>query len=147
MSKGQIVAITNEKSAYYKKKVRILEYLPDEKVSVFLICEELLLYLNLNDISQNSKTYLPKSRKDFYNFVQNAKTSRTSIVQTVRELVKSGGIVLAEGVSQNELETLIMDESKDKGQIVDEFRTIRDAGKFDFTLPNNIFVPNFKKRK
>ncbi len=144
MEKGKIVTVTNENSPYFKSKAKIINVLETESVEAFLISEEIIVILKLNDICEKSKTYIPSSRKDFYQYIQENTTSRVNIVQTTKALLEKGLIRLGEGFSQEELILLLENEELDKSQVVEEFRYLRDLGKLEFLLKNNDFDPKKK---
>lgn len=144
-NKGKIVSISNEKSSYFKEKAKVLNYLPEEKVELFLLESEIIVCLSLNDIAEKSRVFIPKSRKDFYQYIQDPKTCRLNIVQTTQALIEKGDLKMIEPFTKENLVSLLENEEKDKTQIVDEFRNLRDEGKIEFLLVNSIFVPQKKK--
>lgn len=146
-NQGKVVSVSNPKSSYFKEKAKILSYLPEEKVELFLLTSEIIVCLSLNDIAETKKTFLPKSRKDFYQYVQDPHTCRVNIVKTTQELIKAGKIKLNESFPESDLIALLENEEKDKTQLVEEFRNLRTEGKFEFLLANATFDPAKKKNK
>ena len=145
---GKIVSISNEKSSYFQEKAKVLSYLPDERVELFLMDSEIIVSLSLNDIAEKNKVFIPKSRKDFYQYIQDDKTCRVNIINTTSALIKKGDILVKEPFTEQDLIKLLENEEKDKTQIVDEFRILRDEGKIDFLLINSTFEPKkFKHKK
>lgn len=130
----KIITVVNPQSCYHKQKGKLLALLPDEKAEVFLMQEEIIVVLNLSDINLNQQTFKPQSRKDFYDYVQKQTTSRADIIKTVNQLIKDQMITFNGGYSPENLQDLLENPEIDKYQLVEEFRTLRDQGKFDFNL-------------
>lgn len=145
----KIAKISNPNSPYFNKKAKVLNYLPNEEVELFILEDEVLVYLKLDDIAQQaSKISLPKSRKDFYEYILEPKTCRANIIDTIKKMAEQNIVVLSESTSIEALTQLVQNEDKDKQQIVEEFRMMRDEGKFEFKLTNNSFQHKkpFKKK-
>ena len=137
-----LVTISNKNSPYFGEKGKILSYLPEEKAEVFLTQSEIIVVLSLNDFSEpKTKAFSPKSRKDFYEFILNDKTSRVDITKTAQAMIERGEIVIKGEYSVQALVTLLNDSERDKAQIVEDFRTLRDQGYIEFNLANNSFNP------
>jgi hypothetical protein len=132
--------VTNEQSPHFGKQVKIIRSLDNEKVEAFLLDDEVIVELNLNDIAKRDRIFKPKSRKDFYEFAQKHNTSRIEIYDTVKELIKEELIVLVDITEVGLLK--LINELEDKSMIVDELRSLRDRGVFEFKLVNN----NFSKK-
>lgn len=146
---SKIVTVINSHSPYFKSKGKVLSLLPDEEVEVFLFQEEIIVVLKLNDVNLNSQIFIPQSRKDFYEFMQKATTSRGDIQKTIQELIQKSLITFNSGYSEKELLELIKNETKDKSQLVEEFRNLRDLQKIDFQLINSKPrpLPKFNPKK
>lgn len=149
MDKNKVVTISNPQSPYFKEKGKVLEFLPQEQVEIFLFKSEIIVAVKLNDIAQTNKVFQPKSRKDFYTYIQDSKTSRVDIVNCTKKMIEGKVISLSEGFSESDLISLLENEELDKTQIVDEFRNLRDSNKLEFNLVNNtqpFIKKDFKKR-
>lgn len=141
-----LITVSNPQSPYFKEKGKLLSYLPMEKVEVFLIQTEIIVTLNLSDIVEpKSKGYNPKSRKDFYEYILNPKTSRVEITKTVEAMINKGDLVINSTYSKEALVTLLNDAERDKHQLVEDFRQLRDQQYIDFTLVNNHQSYGFKR--
>ena len=133
-----LITVRNPQSPYCGEKGKLLSYLPMEKVEVFLIQSEIIVILNLGDIVEpKGKAYSPKSRKDFYEYILNPKTSRVEITKTVEEMISKGDLTIASSYSKEALVSLLNDADRDKHQLVEDFRQLRDQQFLDFTLVNN----------
>lgn len=130
----KIITVVNPKSCYHNQKGKLLSLLPDEKVEIFLLNDEIIVVLNLSDINLNQQTFKPQSRKDFYDYVQKVSTSRSDMVKTVNQLVKDKIITFSAGYNPENLQDLLENPDLDKYQVVEEFRMLRDQGKFEFNL-------------
>lgn len=130
----KIITVVNPQSCYHNQKGKLLSLLPDEKAEIFLLNDEIIVVLNLSDINLNQQTFKPQSRKDFYDYVQRPTTSRTDMVKTVNQLVKDQVITFSAGYKPENLQDLLENPELDKYQLVEEFRTLRDQGKFEFNL-------------
>jgi hypothetical protein len=151
----KIITVVNPESCYHQQKGKLLALLPEEKAEVFLMQEEIIVVLNLSDINLNQQIFKPQSRKDFYDYVQKVTTSRSDMVRTVNQLIKDEVIKFNPGYTPENLQSLLENLDLDKYQLVEEFRALRDQGKFDFTLtgfkpqPMNRprkYNPNFKPK-
>ncbi len=133
-----LITVSNSQSPYFKEKGKLLSYLPMEKVEVFLIQSEIIVTLNLSDIVEpKAKGYTPKSRKDFYEYILNPKTSRVEITKTVESMINKGDLVINSTYSKEALVTLLNDAERDKHQLVEDFRQLRDQQYIEFNLVNN----------
>lgn len=131
----QTTKITNPSSSYFGEDCRVIQHLAEEKVEVFLLSTEMLICIPLSDIAQKERTYRPKSRKDFYEFIKNPKTSRADIKNAVEEMIKHKKIT-PQKVSPEAL-AHFFDTDTDKDELVEGFRKLRDEGGFEFNLENN----------
>jgi hypothetical protein len=134
---NKVVSVTNPQSSYFKEKGKILSLLPDEKVEVFLFKSEIIVSLNLSDINLNQKTFIPQSRKDFYEYIQKVTTSRSDISKTITQLIESSVIEIKDSFSKEEILNLINNPDLDKTQIVEEIRKLRDDELITFNLINS----------
>lgn len=131
-----MLKITNEKSSFFNKNVKLINTLENEMVEVFLIDEERIIVVPIEDIQkQKNKVFLPKSRKDFYNYMQEAGTTRTDIKNSIAKMIDTGAICL-NCIKKEELLNIFDDASKSRLELIEEFRTIRNEQKFDFNLKN-----------
>lgn len=139
--------ITNPNSSYFNKDVNIIQYLENERVELFVVDEEILIVASLNDIAKQSQTFKPDSRKSFYEFVQDSKNSRVDIQNTLELMIKESLLTLS-NISKEELFYFFENPDKDRQELVDDFRRIRDEGKIEFHLINNNqkFNPKHKKK-
>lgn len=142
----EIKTITNKSSSYYNQKCRVINFLADEKVELFVIETEDLIVVSIDDISQARKTFKPDSRRSFYEYVQSPKTTRLEIQKTITLLINEKSLVLT-GITKEELFSLFEDPHKDRQELIDEFRELRDQGKMDFKLVNNKYDPSKKSSK
>lgn len=134
----QITTIIAKESPYCGAKAKIHRQCPDERVELFLIEEEIIIEVPLSYIAtDNSKVYKPKSRKDFYEQIQNQKNNRKDLIATLNYLVSANLIVPSSPEVKGELIFLLEDANQDRDQIIQAFRDMRDAGKFEFKLANN----------
>jgi hypothetical protein len=128
--------ITNSKSGHFNKNVKILQKLENEMVELFLIDDETIIILPLEDVQkQKDKTYIPKSRKDFYNYMQETGTSRTDIKKTIEAMIAKKTLEL-KSMTENELLSIFDDIQKSRLELIEDFRTLRNERKFDFNLIN-----------
>lgn len=131
-----MLKITNEKSSFFDKNVKLINTLENEMVEVFLIDEERIIVVPIEDIQkQKNKVFLPKSRKDFYNYMQEAGTTRSDIKNSIDKMIDSGAICL-NNIKKEDLLSLFDDSSKSRLELIEEFRSIRNEQKFDFNLKN-----------
>jgi hypothetical protein len=137
--------ITNPNSHYFNKDVNIIQYLENEKVELFVIDDEILIVASLNDITKQSQVFKPDSRKSFYEFVQNTKNSRVDIQKTLEVMIKESLLTLIE-ISKEDLFYFFENPDKDRQELVDDFRRIRDEGKIELHLINNNQKFNPKQR-
>lgn len=147
----KIITVINQNSSYYNQKGKLIALLPDEKAEVFLMQEETIVILNLSDINLNQNIFKPQSRKDLYDYMQNPTTSRIDLIKTISQLVKDQFITFNADYSLEKLKDLLENQDIDKFQLVEEFRMLRDQGKFEFNLtgfkPQKATRPNnFKNR-
>lgn len=141
----QLIKVSNQQSPYFGEKGKVLSYLPEEKAEVFLLQSEIIVILGLNDFSEpKTKAFSPKSRKDFYEFILNDKTSRVDITKTAQTMIERGEIVIKGEYSTEALVTLLNDAERAKSQIVEDFRILRDQGYIEFNLANNSFQQGHK---
>lgn len=142
----KIITVVNPESCYHKQKGKLLNLLPEEKAEIFLLQEEIIVVLNLSDINLNQQTFKPQSRKEFYDYVQKPTTSRADMVKTVNQLIKDRHITFNPGYSFDNLQGLLENPEMDKYQLVEEFRTLRDQGKFEFNLTGFKPQPSHRPR-
>lgn len=139
MKKENLITIKNPSSPYYNEKGKIINYLPDEQAEVFLVESENIVVLNLVDINQNKNKFIPKSRKEYYQYILDLTTSRADIVEVTENLIQENLIIISESYNKDALISLMMDLDLDKHQLIEEFRLLRDDGKLDFKLINNLY--------
>ena len=141
--------ITNPEHIYFNEPVKVMQYLDDEKVELFIENPdiEVIIIASLNDISNESEALLPQSRKEFYEYIQKTTTSRVHIEATLKQLIAKNKII-CKTISEDGLVNLIRNNDLDKTQLIEEFRSLRDQDFFDFNLTNAIYTTSsdFKKR-
>lgn len=141
----KITTICNPNSPYYQKQVKIRQYHPNEEVEVFVLEDEALIFVPLDYLTPDSETFKPRSRKDFYEFVQNPTTSRTQMIETLKYLTSEK--LLTIHAPSTELEIIDLFTNYERTELVEKFRTLRDEGILAFNLANNSGLPtNFKKQ-
>lgn len=151
MKKDTLATIKNPNSPYFNEKGKILNYLPDEQAEVFLIESENIVVMNLIDLNQNKNRFIPKSRKDYYQYILEDSTGRADIVEVTENLIQEGLIRIMPGYSKEALINLMMDQDVDKHQLIEEFRLLRDDNQIEFNLINNIYEEpkkhNYRKKR
>lgn len=129
-----MVKVTNKSSPFFNKDVTIQEHLENEMLSVFVPEDEVIVIIHSDDLSLTSQVKLPRSRKDFYIYIQNEKNSKKDIVLTIKGLIESNSIKL-NNITINEF-NLLIEESISRKDIVETIRTQRDLNQIEFLLPN-----------
>lgn len=127
-----MVVITNKKSPHFNKVGRVQERLVDEgKVLVYIESDEAIYEFSDKDISSKKKNQsIPKTRKKFYEFIQNENNSREDIVALINDMMKKK--VLKLNSQTNFLNPYILNSNHSVGDIVQQIRMWRDEGKIAF---------------
>ena len=128
--------ITNPKSSYFNQNCKIIRKLDNQNLEVFLEDDEILIEISCEDVDVKRNVCKPKSRKELYCHIKDPMTTRSDMRATINHLVSSGGIVTAD---ISPVLNLFDDMDKDPEIIVEELRSLRDAGAFEFTLPNVVY--------
>lgn len=139
----KITTICNPKSPYYQKQVKVLNYHPNEEVEVFVIEDENLIFVPLDYLTPDCDTFKPRSRKEFYEFIQNATTSRTQMIETLKYLTTEGILKLNGATSESDLINIF--SNHERSELVEKFRSLRDEGGLEFNLINNTYQEDKKK--
>jgi len=130
-----MVKVTNKNSPFFNKDVSIQEHLDNEYLSVFIPEDEIIVTIHSDDLSFLSNIKLPKSRKDFYIYIQNEKNSKKDIMLTIKGLIESNCIKL-NNTTLTEF-TLLIEESITRKDIVETIRNQRDLNQIEYLLPNS----------
>ena len=128
-------------------------------VSAYVFEAENVLNFNIEGdlaFGNKKKNCIPKSRKDFYQFIQNSNTTKTDIVETIKLMQSLKLFNMKEKEEGNTDEPLmcssglfdfIMDEDSTKYVIVQNIRAWRDQGFIEFKLdPNSLGSKPIVKR-
>lgn len=129
-----MVKVTNKSSPFFNKDVTIQEHLENEMLSVFIPEDEIIVTIHSDDVSLSSQVKLPRSRKDFYIYIQNERNSKKDIMLTIKGLIESNSIKL-NNITLNEF-NLLIEESISRKDVVETIRTQRDLNQIEFLLPN-----------
>lgn len=129
-----MVKVTNKSSPFFNKDVTIQEHLENEMLSVFIPEDEIIVTIHSDDVSLSSQVKLPRSRKDFYIYIQNERNSKKDIMLTIKGLIESNRIKL-NNITLNEF-NLLIEESISRKDVVETIRTQRDLNQIEFLLPN-----------
>lgn len=130
-----MVKITNKNHPYFNQDVSIVETLENDELSVFIPSEETIITIKQADIESTAKLKTPRSRKDFYIYIQNEKNSKKDIILTVKKLHELSHIKLNTLSLDNFC--LHLDECISRKDIVEKIRELRDNNDIEFLLPNN----------
>lgn len=138
--------ITNPQSCYFNQNCKVIRKLEDNKLEVLLQDDEILIEVSCEDIDLKRTLCKPRSRKELYCHIKDPMVTRTDVKATIEHLLSTGGIVTGD---IEPVVNLIMDMNKDPEVIVEELRTMRDSGVFQFTLPNVVYdkKPHFKHKQ
>ena len=137
----KITTIVKQGSSYYGAKAKILNY-HEERVELFLLEEEMIIEMSIEDIEGDDEVFKPSSRKDFYEFVQNLRTARRQLLSTLNYLINENLIVPKSYDAKEELIALFEDSSRDREDLISEMRRMRDESLIEFKLVNNSYSKN-----
>lgn len=128
-----MVVVTNKKSPHFNKVGKVQERILDEgKVLVYIEADEAIYEFNEREIASKNKknTQVPKTRKKFYEYIQNESHTREDVVSMINLMIKKK--VLQVNSKNNFLKTFVLNRENSVGDIVQQIRMWRDEGKIEF---------------